>query len=409
MLKKLLNNKDKKTLFENFISLSTLQIVGMILPLITLPYVLRIIGFEKYGIITMSTVLINYFQSFTDFSFKVTATRDIATHRHSQKMINIIYSKLIVIKSMFFILSIVSILLIVLLYPPFYENRLIYIITAFSLLGYAIFPEWFFQGIEKMKFITYLNISIKLFFTLSVFLFIKEENDFWIYPLSQTLGLIFAGAIGQYIMIRKYNVRFVRVKTKSIIENIKSNIPIFINQFLPNLYNNTSTFILGIFQSSYMVGIYQSILIMINLSMSLIEIFSRVFFPYLTRKKNSFEKFKKMMITLVSIGILIIILSNKLIFWYLDIKYENAFIVLLILAIGLLGYTFSRVFGLNYFIVHRKDKLVMNNTIVASIIGFILAFPLIYYLGIIGAAINLSLSRWIMGGGLFYKYLKYEK
>lgn len=409
MLKKLLNNKDKKTLFENFISLSTLQIVGMILPLITLPYVLRIIGFEKYGIITMSTVLINYFQSFTDFSFKVTATRDIATHRHSQKMINIIYSKLIVIKSMFFILSIVSILLIVLLYPPFYENRLIYIITAFSLLGYAIFPEWFFQGIEKMKFITYLNISIKLFFTLSVFLFIKEENDFWIYPLSQTLGLIFAGAVGQYIMIKKYKVRFVKVKTKSIINNIKNNIPIFINQFLPNLYNNTSTFILGIFQSSYMVGIYQSILIMINLSMSLIEIFSRVFFPYLTRKKNSFEKFKKMMITLVSIGILIIILSNKLIFWYLDIKYENAFIVLLILAIGLLGYTFSRIFGLNYFIVHRKDKLVMNNTIVASIIGFILAFPLIYYLGIIGAAINLSLSRWIMGGGLFYKYLKYEK
>jgi len=134
-----------------------------------------------------------------------------------------------------------------------------------------------------------------------------------------------------------------------------------------------------------------------------------VFFPYLNRKKNTFPKYKKMMLGIVFLLSVFILATHKLVFWYLNITYEYAFVILLILTIGLIGYTLSNIFGLNYFIVHRQDKLVMKNTLRASIIGFILAFPLVYYYGIAGAAINLTLSRWMMGGGLWYKFLYYEK
>lgn len=163
-IKNKFQGKDAKTLLENFLSLSALQLFGMLLSIVTLPYVLRTIGFEKYGIIIFSGSLISYFQSLTDFSFGVTAVRDVAVFKDNPKKINLIYSKVITIKSMFLLISLFLISVVVLLYPPFFENRLIYALSMLQLVGATLFPEWFFQGIEKMRYITYLNLGVKVFF-----------------------------------------------------------------------------------------------------------------------------------------------------------------------------------------------------------------------------------------------------
>ncbi|WP_262485635.1 oligosaccharide flippase family protein [Chryseobacterium wanjuense] len=394
---------------ENFVSLSALQLIGMVLPLITLPYILRVIGFEKYGVIVFSASLIAYFTALTDYSFKITATRDVAIYRDSPKKLNIIYSKVLTIKALFLLLSWLVIALVVYFYPPFYENRVIYFYTSLLLLGYALFPEWFFQGIEKMRYITYLNLGIKLFFTLCVFIFIKKESDFWIYPLLQSAGYIGAALVGQYLLIKKYKLKFIFLPYKTVIKTIKVNSPIFINQFVPTLYNNTSTFVLGIFGTAQLVGIYQAILTIINLIVALIEILSRVFFPFLNRRKDAFQWYKKMMLIMITVMVIGVLAFNKVIFWYLNVSYDNAFWILLILAIGLFGYTLYNVFGLNYFIVHRQDKLVMKNTLFASLLGFVLAYPLIHFYSVLGAAINLSLARCVMGGGLYYKFFNRKK
>lgn len=405
-LRKLFKGKDAKVILENFISLSALQLVGMILPLITLPFVLRVLGFENYGIIVFAASLIAYFQSVTDYSFKITAVRDVAVFKGSQKKLNLIYSKVIIIKGIFLIFSLLVISLIVYSYSPFYEYKLIYGLTMFSLVGHTLFPEWFFQGIEKMRYITYLNLGIKIFFTLCIFIFIKSEEDFWIYPLLQSAGLIGAGLVGQLILIYKYKLKLIWLPIRIIKQTIKTNFPIFVNQFVPTLYNNTSTFLLGLFGAKSMVGIYQAILTIVNIGVSIIEILSRVFFPFLNRKRDIFDGYRKLMLGVVSILIICILAGHKWVFWYLNITYDNAFWVLFVLTIGLAGYVLNNIYGLNYFIVHRQDKLVMKNTIITSIIGFVIAFPLVYFFGIIGTAINLSFSRWMMGGGLYFKYKK---
>lgn len=378
----------------------------MLLPLITLPYIVRTIGFDKYGLVVFSASLVAYFTSLTDFSFQVTATRDVAIFRNSPKKLDIIYSKVLIIKLFFLLVSWGIIGAIVRLVPSFYEHWDIYLYTGISLLGQVLFPEWFFQGIEKMRYITYLNLGIKLFFTLCIFLFIKKESDYWIYPLLQSMGFIGAGIVGQYLLMTKYNLKFVKVSFKSLVSTVKSNTPIFITRFVPTLYNNTSTFILGLLETKFLVGIYQAISTIVNLAASLLDIFSRVFFPFLNRRKDAFNMYKRMMLIATFAMFIGILTFNKVIFWYLNISYKDAFLILVILSCGLIGYSLSNIFGLNYFIVHRQDKLVMRNTVVASLIGFALAYPLIGYYSILGAAINLSLARCLMGGGLFINFLK---
>lgn len=98
-------SKDHKTLIKNFGALSVLQGLNMVLPLVTLPYVLRVLGTEKYGVIVIANSLLAYFQSFTDFSFNITATRDVAVHRHSSRMLSHIYSRVLSTKTILVLIS----------------------------------------------------------------------------------------------------------------------------------------------------------------------------------------------------------------------------------------------------------------------------------------------------------------
>lgn len=408
-IKEKLKNRDAKTLLENFISLSALQLVGMILPLLTLPYILRVVGFEKYGIIVFAASLTTYFQGFTDYSFRITAVRDIAIFRNSKTKIDIIYSKVLMIKSIFLFISLLIISLIVYLYPPFYEYRLVYFFSSLMLVGYTLFPEWFFQGIEKMRYITYLNLGIKFFFTICVFIFIKNEEDYWIYPLLQSCGFIGAGIVGQLIIIKKYKCKFIWLKFKIIKTTIKESFPLFINQLVPTLYNNTGTFLLGLLTNNTLVGVYEAIKTVTNLCVILLGIISRVFFPFLNRNKSYFPKYEKMMLYIAMLLCIVSIAFYPLIFWFLSIDYEYSLIVLIILTFGLIGFSMSNVYGVNYFIVNRQDKLVMRNTVIYSFFGFVSAYPLIHYWGIIGAAVNLTMVRIFMGGSLFVKYKIFVK
>lgn len=402
-------DRDARVLVENFVSLSALKVVGIVLPLVTLPYILRILGFEKYGVIVFATSLVAYFQSLTDYSFKITATRDVAIFRNSPQKLNIIYSRVMTVKTLFLALSYSLILLVVLIVPLFREYSSIYLFCSLMLIGHTIFPEWFFQGIERMKYITFLNIGVRVFFTVFVFVFIRKEEDFWIYPLLSSLGYIVAGVIGQFIIVRKYNLRFHLLSIRKIKSVIRNNFAIFINQFVPNLYNNSSVFLLGILTSSFQVGIYNAILTIVNLLIALIEIVSRVFFPYLNRRRSEFKTFQKYTIIISFLIVIFTILMSDVIFWYLNISHGLALHILSILSIGVIGYTFYTVYGVNFFLVRRHDKIVMWNTIFSSVIGLLLAFPLINYFGIIGAAINLSFCRILMGGGLYIKYISFER
>jgi len=404
---KKIKNNDIKTLIENFFSLGALQSINLLLPLVVLPYIVRVMGFERYGLIVLAASLVAYFSSLTDYSFKITATRDVAVFKNSQMKLSLIYSKVLTVKFIFLLLSWLAIGLIVLTYPPFREEAVVFFLTSLTLFGYMLFPEWFFQGVEKMKYIAFLNVGIKIFFTVNIFIFVRTPDDYWKYPLLNSMGYVFAGLVGQYLLIKKYKLKFSFLKLKTIKRTVLENYPIFVNQFVPNLYNNTSTFLLGIITNTNFVGIYDAIKKVIDVGIMVIAVISRVVFPYLNRNKRDFVTYKRGMLWIGGILTILPIIFSKFVFWYLDIQYEYAFEVLSILSVGIFFVSLYDIFGLNFFIVNRKDRLVMLNTVLASLVGVLLAYPLISFMGIIGAAINLSLARGIMGLGMLYKYKKH--
>nr|WP_260394425.1 polysaccharide biosynthesis C-terminal domain-containing protein [Riemerella anatipestifer] len=107
--------------------------------------------------------------------------------------------------------------------------------------------------------------------------------------------------------------------------------------------------------------------------------------------------------------VILILLFSKLIFRCLSITYVNSFWILLTLSLGIIGIAMYNIYGTNYLIIKRKDKLVMKNTFLVSVVGFVLSFPLIYSFEIMGGALSLSFSRFFLGVGVVYLYHKLKK
>lgn len=399
LIERIRKSQDAKALIENFLSLGVLQSVNLILPIIVLPYLLCIYGKEGYGQVIFVASLVNYFSALTDYSFKITGTRNVAKHRHSTPSLSYIYSEVTIVRGILCIVSLMIISLIVLIVPSFREYWYLYALTAPVLVGYVLFPDWFFQGIEKMKFITYLNVGIKLFFTISVFVFVKKKGDLWIYPLLNTLGYLLAGVAGQLLLLQKYNVRYYRMGRRRIKQSLKGNFPIFVTQFIPNLYNNTSTFLLGIFTTTALVGIYDAARKIVDVLAMVISVLERVLFPFVVRKPQQFHKIAS---TLLITGLLLSLLP--IIFFpvisrFLGISSPDFFFLIVILSIGVFFYSCYVAYGTCYLIAQGCDRIVMNLSIITSVTGFVLSFPLIEVLGILGAAITVTLSRGMLGGG----------
>ena len=157
-LNKIKNNSDHKTLVSNFVYLSILQGLNLLLPLITFPYLVRVLGVEYFGLLSFALALTTYFQIITDYGFNSTATRDVSAVLNDKTKQLEIFNDVMSAKLFLLFFCFIVMILIVFSFEIFRTHWEIYFFSFGSVLGQAIFPVWFFQGIQKMKYITYLYL-----------------------------------------------------------------------------------------------------------------------------------------------------------------------------------------------------------------------------------------------------------
>src|SRR5690554_3117541 len=160
-LKKILarfkKSKDGKVLASNFGYLMLLQIAGYVFPLITIPYLARVIGVDGFGKIAFAAAVMVWFQTVSDWGFNYTATRDVARNRDDKEKVSEIFSNVLWARCLLMIVSFLLLLLAIFIVPIFRDNYAIILVTFLLVPGHIMFPDWFFQAMERMKYITILN------------------------------------------------------------------------------------------------------------------------------------------------------------------------------------------------------------------------------------------------------------
>ncbi len=399
--------KDNKKLTQNFTSLMSVRIINLLQPLIVLPYLTRTLGPEKFGLIAFAQAFIEYFSTFIDFGFDLTATRDISKNINNKNKINQIFSSVLTAKNLILLVSLIIILTVVFSNEKFSQNWQLFLICSSILVGNTLFPLWFFQGIEKMKYISYFNIIAKLFFTICIFIFIRQESDYLLVPLFISLGNVSIGIIAICIILGKFKVKFRIVSLRKVYFTLADSSAAFISNLAPNLYNNSSTFLLGLFTTSTITGYYSGTIKIINFFNTVIQIISRTFFPHLSKKRSSFKDFIKIIVgTGLILSIMVFIFRKFLVHVLLGNEFAIVNSYLLVFSISIFQMAFNSGFGRTFLLIINKDNLLRNINVIVSILGFTIIFGGIYLFGIWGVFFGLIIIRFIFSVIYYYYYRK---
>lgn len=395
--KNFIGTANRKRLIGNFLSLSILRGFQLFVPLITLPYLLRTIGIENFGLVNFALSLALYFGTVIQFGFGITATREIARYRDDPVKLAQIYS--VTLTSSLILAAISSMLfaLIVLSIEKFSAYLYLYLFTLALVVFQSLLPIWFFQGMEKMKYITFLSLSTSVMYLFSLLIFVKQQDDFILVPLLYAIAALITFILAIGLIHKQFNVKFSAPNCHEIKTIYREGYHSFIVQFAPNFYNNSTVFLLGLFTDNTLVGVYTAALRVLEAFLSLAQVLTNTFLPFFARGLSRHSLFLKIMGGTGLIATIAVILLSEVITKILYGDADDSIALYISMLAPWVVLIFLRnALGINYLMLIGYEKHYMKIILYCSSFSFGLALVLIPRFEILGAVLVINISALLM-------------
>lgn len=400
-----------KTVFVNYLYLLIIQGSNIVLPLLTFPYLVRVLGAKNYGIVMMAHSLSILLGIIVDFGFNISATREVSLIKDDRKKLSNYYSNILFIKTILIIFSFSLLLLIVSFVYKFNINKEVYLYSFGIIIGQALFPTWFFQGIEKMKIITLINFLSKIIFTALIFIFVKNESDYLLTPVFNSLGFIMSGFLG-FLISLKY-ISIAKPNLANIIKIFKESFSLFTSNIFVSLYTSLNTLILGLFATESLAGIYVSMEKLIVAIKSIYSPLYQAIFPNISNKRKAdvIKYTKKLIIPVMSSGILImtfviVFAKNILEFVFDNELITSYYVILQILASIAVFSSLNMLYVTLLLPVLKKYHQRLKILVLGGLVNIIIIIPLIKLYSIYGVAISASFTEFFL---LLLSYIGFKK
>ncbi|MEJ8802676.1 flippase [Pontibacter sp. H249] len=411
-----ISNEESKTLIANFFSLGFIQGTNFLLSILTFPYIIRTVGVENFGIVTFFQALMFYFTVLTDYGFNLSATKEVSTHRGNLLKVSAIFSEVLATKTILFVASLFAIFAFFFFLP---EYRIYITLTLFSLtivLGQLIIPTWFFQGIEKMKYITYINIINRALYAILIFLYIKQKDDYIYINLINGVSSIVGGILILGIAFKKFQIKVHLPSLEQIKQQLEEGWNIFFSNVTVTIANNTNILILGFYANPLVLGYYSIAEKIFIIFRSFAIILHQVIYPrvcFLAQESTSMlthflRKTTAVIIAaFLSLSIVTFFLSDYIIYLVSGQYIDEASLILRIIAIGplmaALAVPASQVMLANQL---SKDYAVILS--IGAVLNVSLNFILAYYFKAVGTAICILVTETVVVCTLYYVLYKYH-
>ena len=278
--------KSHKIIVQNTGYLSLIEIMRLALPFIALPYVIRTIGADKYGTIVFAQTVISYFVIFVNFGIDVSAVKDVAINRNNRDNLSLVVSSVMIVKSFLCLLAFFVLLLGMMFIPYLAKERLLYLFAFFTCFSEILFPVWFYQGVEKMKYLTFIRLVSIIFYTLTVFIFVRSSEDYINVVLLQSIGCILSGGVSFYVLLKIERIRLSFPGFSILKCCFVDSIPFFISRLSVVLNNGMAKLVSGIFFSMDAVAAFDLAQKIATTAMIPMQMMNQAVYPHIANTKS---------------------------------------------------------------------------------------------------------------------------
>ena len=407
-------SKKQKSLKLNFIMNAILAMSSFIFPLISFPYVSRVLLPIGTGRISFATSLISYFQMFAQLGIPTYGIRVCAKARDNRIELTRTAHELLIINLVMSIFSYLILAVALIFVPRLREDRILYIIISMTIFLSAIGMEWLYKALEEYSYITFRSIVFKIIAIIAMFILIRKQEDYVIYG-GITIFASSASNILNFINVHKY-IEMKPVGNYNLKRHLQPILVFFAMACATTIYTNLDTVMLGFMTTNVDVGYYNAAIKIKTILVSVVTSLGTVLLPRASYyiEQGYAEEFRKIskkalnFVILLSFPLVIyfVLFAKEGIYFLSGSAYAGAVFPMQLIMPTLIVIGITNILGIQILIPQGREKIVLYSEIVGAIIDLIINWLLIPKLASAGAAIGTLIAEFSV---LVVQYLALKK
>lgn len=388
---------------KNFAYKSALTLSTYVMSFITFPYVSRVLGVERLGLVNFVDNTVNYFLLFATLGVGLLGVREIAGAKSDMERQSKIFSNILGMNLLFTILTLTAYVAAIFLVPRFHQSSELFFIGTAKILFTAFLVEWFFTGIENFKYITIRSLLVKLLYVLAVFIFVKTRDDYKLYFIL-TVGVVVVNATINMVYVRK----FVSISFADLFmgKYIKQNMVLGIYTIMTSMYITFNVMFLGLVSNDTEVGYYTTAFKLYSVILGFFTAFTNVMLPRMSfllanGEKERFNEmiaksFSAMSTFIIPLVLCSIIMAPQIIYVLSGPGYEGAILPMRIIMPAAIFVGIAQVLAVQVIMPMKHDKVLLLASLIGATVSLIINICVVSQLQSVGSAIVLLSAEMVV-------------
>ncbi|MCK3881371.1 flippase [Streptococcus suis] len=379
----------------NFIMNFILTISNFIFPLITFPYVSRVLQADGIGTINFATSIVTYFSMIGMLGIPTYGIRACAKVRDDKEKLDKTVMEIMLLNSLVMGISLVLLFICVMTIDKLYSEKILYLVLSSTLIFNVLGVDWLYRSLERYSYITIRSIVFKFLSVILMFLLVKTSDDYVVYGAISVFAAVGSNLLN-FINLRKI-VSWRPLKELDIFQHLKPTLTFFLLTVSTTIYLNVDTTMLGFIKGSEEVGYYSAAVKVKQILVSVVTSLGAVLLPRLSYyyEQGKMEEFERLtqkalnFVFLISLPLVIyfILVSEQAILFLSGEGFLPAVLPMQLIMPTVLFIGLSNLMGIQILVPTNREKLVVYSTIVGAVVDILVNIFAIPSLGASGAAI----------------------
>lgn len=373
-----------KSIKINYIFNTILTISNFIFPMITFPYVARILGPEGIGKVNFSFTVASYFIMIAQVGIPVYGIKEISKVRENKQNLSKVFSELFTINSLMTVLMVIVYSFIFLFSTKMQNEEVLYIVAGISIFLSLFSIDWLYSGLEEYKFIAMRSIFVKVISVIMLFLLVHDRNDYIIYAIITVIVTVLTNVLNLFAASKK--IKFT-IKNLDLRRHRKPIISLSLAGLIGSIYANLDVILLGSLVGDKYVGYYSTTRKITGIMVAIIGSLGTVLIPRLSYylDKNMKEEYnqlaQKSLNFIYFLGfpaiIYIMFMSEDILYFFGGEEFIAASMSLRIISLQILATSLATFYGFQVLLPHNDEKSMVKSNIAGALVNLILNLILI--------------------------------